>query len=71
MSLSFLSADEAVKQLIMSRSSTVEVSKIDQKLTPWRTFVDFGGIMASQMLHFVRLVKKRQLVFGAGAGCIH
>lgn len=58
MSLSFLSADEAVKQLIMSRSSTVEVSKIDQKLTPCRTLVDFGGIIASQMSNFVTLVKK-------------
>lgn len=48
MSLSFLSADEAVKQLIMSQSSTVEVCEIDQKLTPCRTFGDFWGIVASQ-----------------------
>lgn len=48
MSLSFLSADEAVKQLIMSQSSTVEVCEIDQKLTPCRTFGDFWGIIASQ-----------------------
>lgn len=48
MSLSFLSADEAVKQLIMSQSSTVEVCEIDQKLTPCRTFGDFWGIITSQ-----------------------
>lgn len=45
MPLSFLSADEAVKQLIMSRSSTVEMCEMHQKSLPAGLWLTFGGLL--------------------------
>lgn len=59
MSLSPLSADEAVKQLIMSRSSAVKNVRNASKIAPRRTFVDFWGIVAAQMPNFVSVLKKQ------------
>lgn len=65
MSLSFLSADGAVKQLIMSRSSTVNMCEMHQKSLPAGLLLTFGGLLQHQCLilwHFKKKKKKKSLV---------
>ena len=63
MSLSFLSADEAVKQLIMSGSSTVNMCEMHQRSLPAGLLLIFGGLLQHKyfiLWHFL----SREIEFG-------